>query len=631
MAGLVASIVFVFCLFALGGSAAALWFADFPSDQLADYINASRVVLAAMLDGSSILANTLSTLVGLGTTSLARAMGPSMISSFAPYVSAGAIAGVGVGAVLLFLLRTIGKSRKEDFERKQQKEVMKAKPPVKIIKDKDAVDFGAGEISRKVENLSTFIFGGPGSGKTQMLRAYLTKALRRRQMGLCLDINGEHMQSLARKTDIMIGAFDKRSVSWSPLAEMKDEFDAQRVADALVTVTEGSSGAEWERYAQTLVGGILTVFWRLHESGERITNADLASFLADPDIDFLREHIGEDHPALAFLREDAAKGMVGSVLGVAASKGRAISALPPQAGFDGFSIERWVEENADKANAPFLWVPVPKKNKTAATSLAAMVAGFYVDACLTLAPDENRRCWFVCDELGQYPAIASIADALSLGRKYGMASVHACQAIAQLRAAYGREGSTVLLANYANYAIFRCNDTETANWAEQQIGKEVKKFKSKSKSSSSGDRSSTTSRSENEQRTIEARVLASSIQKMPSLTAQVFMVDKLDWQLVQGVRICKLPEPHTKVYVPRSGAEGSDQPLLKQRIREAREANSAPDIEDEAAGAGVDSGAPAYRREVIDKNEKCSEAVESPRKPKKGKPSGLDQIDELFN
>lgn len=631
MTSLVASIAFVLSLSALGGSAAALWIVDFPSDRLLDHINASRVVLATMVDAPSILAGSLSALVGLGTGSLAQAMGHAYISSLVPAVSFGAGAGASAGAFLLYLLRTIGQARKEEYERKQRKEIPKAKPPMKIIKDKDAVDFGAGEISREVENLSTFIFGGPGSGKTQMLRAYLTKALRRRQMGLCLDMNGEHMSTLSRKTDIMIGAFDDRSAPWSPLAEMKDEFDAQRVADALVPVTEGSNGAEWDRYAQTLVGGILTVFWRLHEAGERITNADLASFLADPDIDFLRENIGEEHPALAFLREDAAKGMVGSVLGVAASKGRAISALPPQAGFDGFSIEQWVEENADKANAPFLWVPVPKKSKSVGTSLASVVAGFYVDSCLSLSRDESRRCWFICDEMGQYPAISSVTDALSLGRAYGMASVHACQTISQLKTAYGQEGANVLLANYANFAIFRCNDTATARWAEEQIGKEEKNFTNKSKSNSSGGNNPTTSRSENEQRVVESSVLASSIQRMPKLTAHLFLVDKLEWLLVERVKICKLPEPHTEVYIPRSSKKDSGQPSFKQRIREAREANSAPDIDDEAAGAGVDSGAPAYRREVGEQVEKRGEVIELPRKPKAAEPSALDQIDELFD
>lgn len=565
--------------------------------------------------GYTALADLVAKLVALGTENVTYQIQSTKIELLSSgVVFGGAIFGFCiVGGLTTYLIRLFSRNAKAEVKRKEKgKEQDSEKLQKQIIKDSSLINYGGTDVARGVENVGNFMFGAPGSGKTQKLRKFLLKAIERGQLGLCLDINEEHMPSLYRpKLDIVIGAYDPDSAPWSPLAEIRGPQDCQRVADSMIPIKEGSSSAEWDEYARTLTGGILSGFEKLNRQGYKITNFDLCVILANKNLEILKSFLGEDHPALAFLGSDGINSqMVDNVFGIAASKARALRSLPPEAGFlsghddrKSFSIERWVEENADKKKSPFLFVPVPKRMKTEATGIASMVAGFYADAVLSLSEndvnqsvDKHRRCWFICDELGQYPAVSGLADFLSLSRKYGGAAVCASQSISQLIAAYGQTGADILLANFGNYSIFRCGDPVTAKWGEEQIGKRRKKRSMENSSTSYGSNNSSTSTSTSNSITIESLVLASSLQRLVPLRCWDFRVDTLEWVQIERVPFSPLPAATMK-RSSKTTSKVYSAPSIITRLNLDSVPESAPDIFDAAEGEGENSGALAQGRD----------------------------------
>lgn len=384
------------------------------------------------------------------------------------------------------------------------------------IKDPAALVLGKTAIPRKYEPRNTLAVGSIGTGKSQTIRAAVKVAKARKEGGLILDIGGELTSRLYRPGhDYLIGAHDERGAAWSPLAEMGGEYDAERIAAAMSPIREGPN-KEWSIFARQFIEGVLVALWRKHEQGEAVTNATLMYYVMSKPASELREEFDPEHPSAGFVGEGNDR-MFANIRGGASANVSGLKGLPSDAGFNSWSIASWAAE-ADKRDA-CIFVPVPSKTRDAAFPLASLVAGFVVDAVLGMTESDSRRIWFICDELGQYPQISALARAQTLGRKYGLACVHAVQTIAQLKECYGREGAQILLSCYGNKMIYRCGDGETAEWASKEIGDQQIIRTVKSSSNSKSAQGASNSSSTSEQYSIERSVLASDIQAAADLTA----------------------------------------------------------------------------------------------------------------
>ena len=423
----------------------------------------------------------------------------------------------------------------------------------------------------ELECVHTLAVGATGSGKTQIVRAPLLKALERGQMGLCADYDCEHTLSLAREGDTIIAPFSDKYSNYSILSEMKCREDATRIANIIITLPDSGPALEWAEYAQTLAAGLLELGWDLNEAGIPFTNRDFCVLLNSGDPALLRQVFEEESPAISFLREGNEK-LVGNVLAIAASKGKALSAFDPEAGFDSFSIRDWVLENGDKKNAAFLWVMFPYDFRFIGFAISSIICGMYVDSCMALekndynTPVENhRRCWLIVDEIGQYPAISGLKEALSVGRKKGISAVLATQTVTQLIAAYGKYGSSTLFSNLTSRFYFRSNDNESAEYCQREVGQRRFVRTTKNTSRSEGE-STSNSVSNNNQVVTEDSVLASSFKELPDLTAWC-KVGAAEWQSIDNVPFlsippAKIPKYKIRVRSPRTGMNTTDKVLL---------------------------------------------------------------------
>ena len=311
-----------------------------------------------------------------------------------------------------------------------------------------------------LEPYHLLITGSPGSGKSSVIEALLRTLRRRGDRAIVFDLGGETWAALARAGDRLLNPLDTRSVAWSPFAEMRSGHDAARLARSLVPAGHGE-GQEWHHYAQTLLTAVLERLWT---RGERTNGRLLDLLLRAPDGDLRTLTAGT--PAARFFAPGAER-MAASVRAILGSYLPALSALDPQSGGDAFGCGSWVRSGEGSG---WLFLTVRDDTFTLLRPLVSSWIDLLIGEALAQRPDPRRRLWFILDEFDSLGAIPSLLDALTKGRKYGLALVAGLQSVAQLERRYGHDGARVILACFATKVFLRSSDVATAEYASRQLG-----------------------------------------------------------------------------------------------------------------------------------------------------------------
>jgi type IV secretory pathway TraG/TraD family ATPase VirD4 len=317
-------------------------------------------------------------------------------------------------------------------------------------------------IDRSVEVTHFLIAGTTGTGKSQIINNFLKTIRERGDKVLCVDSGGEAMARLFRDGDILLNPLDARSVNWSPYAEMSNAYDSDRMSQMMVPASDSGSEREWQLFSQALIAAILQ---RSFESGTA-TNEELVRLLTIADADELAKLV-TGLSAVTLFEKGAAK-MLSSVRGIVGSYLPSYRFLKADTGNDGFSIRKWVTSEEKS----WLWVPYRDDQLSSIKSLISCWLGEAVNASLSLRPSQTRRMWIICDELASLGKIASLADGLTKGRKYGLVVVAGLQSISQLRAVFGQHEAQTLLSCLASTVCLRAADGETAKYFSESFGKQ---------------------------------------------------------------------------------------------------------------------------------------------------------------
>jgi hypothetical protein len=103
------------------------------------------------------------------------------------------------------------------------------------------------------------LIGTTGSGKSTAIRELLRTALARGDRALIADPDGGYLQRFydPHRGDVILNPFDPRSARWDLFAELRDPYDADQLARALIPDAAESSGREWRAYARTFLASVL--------------------------------------------------------------------------------------------------------------------------------------------------------------------------------------------------------------------------------------------------------------------------------------------------------------------------------------------------------------------------------------
>lgn len=328
----------------------------------------------------------------------------------------------------------------------------------KLKRDEIASDISIGSVPMiaGTEPQHVFITGTPGTGKSVLISSMLDVIRSRGERAIVYDSSGDFLSKFWRDNDKILNPLDARGEAWTPWAEIRSPYDADRLAEALIP-SEGKSDPFWSQAARQLFAGALTKLptKSVSELLDHLLTSDLSSLAG----------IVEGTDAAALLGEGNEK-MALSVRATLATYVRSLRFLRSGGIEQPFSIRSWIEGDSSS----WLYVTSRADQHAALRPLITCWLDVAASAIMSLPPSRTRRIWIILDELPHLAKMPSVPQLLAMGRKYGACGVMGIQTIAQLRDIYGRDGAEALAGMASTWVVFRTSDPDTADWTSRAMG-----------------------------------------------------------------------------------------------------------------------------------------------------------------
>ena len=360
-----------------------------------------------------------------------------------------------------------------------------------------------------VEQQHILLAGAPGSGKSEALKALVATVRDRGSDGAVLhDPTGEMVALFydRERGDMIINPLDARHAPWDLWSDMRPGEEAN-LAKSVIPSAQGDN-----KYFSDAAQALLEVLLQQTRTIDDLVKAGL----------------GESAAELAERLQNAGLGGLvgnvktfGSVRGNLAPYLRSLALLPPiPEGHAPISLEEFCE----KTRGRFVFLLTKRRNKASLRPIHQLFLTQLVNTALSLRPDPSRRIWLFMDELPELLPSDAIATSLSQGRKFGLSTVMAVQAVGQMYDRVGQHEAAALLSMPKSRLILRVGDGESAELMSKEIGDRQIKRKQESVSAGHGPeaRGST---STSWQTTTERAVLASEIMALPDLTGYLRVED----------------------------------------------------------------------------------------------------------
>ncbi len=369
------------------------------------------------------------------------------------------------------------------------------------------IHLGGVPVPYRSEAAHFLIEGRTGGGKSQAINSMLRVVRKRNQSAVVADPAGGFMARFWREGDVMLNPFDARSQHWSPFAEIRYDYDCQRIAKAAIPDAEGES-QEWHFYAQSLFAEVMRA---MHKAGQRSIK-QLLHYVMAADSGELAELLAGT-PA-AILTKRGNDKMLSNTRAIASLYLNVWTYLKDEGTF---SVSEWVRRS-DTNGGQFLYLAYRDNQLAMLRNLVATWLELAIVEGLSLNESHQRRLWYVMDELDSLGKITSLRAGLTKLRKYGGVCVSGLQTVAQLRTTYGRDEAQTLLSCMSTKLIMGAGDGETAQYFEDEIGKqEVERREVSNSTNSRPGELPSSSENISTRRTEQSAVLASEIQGLPDL------------------------------------------------------------------------------------------------------------------
>ncbi len=324
------------------------------------------------------------------------------------------------------------------------------------------LQIGGVPIPREFEVLNFLIAGAPGTGKSTAIAPMISAMRVRGDRLFCADARGDYLRRFYRAGDLILNPLDKRSAAWSPLAEIRSESDAARIAQSLIPEAEGQD-ASWHRYAQLLLEGVL-----VHAQRQDLRNRDIARLMLAAPLDELRERLAGS-PAAGLLPEKNDSPMFHSIRGTASPYVRALAWLAPDAGAESFSLRVWAK---NETSSSACWWNYQDSQVAALRTLIATQLDLLALGVLEQSDSRDRRTWLLVDELAALGRISSLEEFLARARKAGGCAVLGVQSLVQLKRTYGEHSAAAIIACCSNLLALALGDAESQEYLSKLLGEQ---------------------------------------------------------------------------------------------------------------------------------------------------------------
>jgi type IV secretory pathway TraG/TraD family ATPase VirD4 len=310
-------------------------------------------------------------------------------------------------------------------------------------------------IPARAESQHIQIIGDSGAGKTTIIFQVLRQIQGRGDAAIIYDPACEFVQRFydPKRGDVILNPLDLRCPYWGPSEELRRKSEAKSIAESLFQPTQDRKGEFFIETPQKIFAHLLTY---------GPSPQDLVQWMSnDEEID--RRVMGTE---MAYM---IAKGAQEQRNGVLASLGLvadSLRMLPTRAeATTVWTATEWAEERKG-----WIFITSQPAQRAALRPLHSLWIDLLVMRLLNQPKPEQKRVWFVLDELASLQRLPQLHTAITENRKSRNPLVLGFQGKAQLEYIYGHLAE-VMLSQPATNIWLKTKEPKAGQWVSEFIGK----------------------------------------------------------------------------------------------------------------------------------------------------------------
>lgn len=310
------------------------------------------------------------------------------------------------------------------------------------------------------ETSHILITGTTGSGKTNAFHILLPQIRKRQNRAVVLDITGDYVSRYYNpKTDIILNPLDTRSETWHPWIDCHLDAHYDVLAESFIQTKEGARDPFWDNASRVV---FKTALRKYAAKGNRDIQRLITFLLSAADKDFEDFFKGTEAATFTFKNNEKTTNSIRSVL---SSQIEALRQLEPTN--TAFSLRNWVQDEKKKG---WIFITARADQRQTLRPLISAWMDITLNALMVLSENQNRRLWFIIDELAALQRLPRLQMGLAEGRKYGGCLLVGFQSKPQLEEIYGRQGTDAMLDLFNTKIFFRCTEPTTQSWISKVLG-----------------------------------------------------------------------------------------------------------------------------------------------------------------
>jgi hypothetical protein len=353
-------------------------------------------------------------------------------------------------------------------------------------------------IPAKAEAQHIQVIGDTGAGKTTIILQMLRQIRGRGDSAIVYDPALEFTSRFydASRGDIILNPLDKRCPYWGPSEELRRSSEADALAVSLFQQPQDRKGEFFVEIPQQ-------IFAYLLRFGP--TPRELIQWMSNP-VEIDKRVAGTE--VANYIDKSAGPQRVG-VLASLSKVAKSLRLLPERGQGNGeWSATEWAETRQG-----WIFITSLPPERTALQPLQSVWIDMLVMRLLNEPRAEQKRVWFVLDELASLQRLPQLATALTENRKSNNPIIRGFQGKAQLEVIYGHLAE-VMLSQPSTSIYLKTKEPKAGEWVSNGIGKvEIERMK---ETRFDGSRSG---RNFSLDRQIEPVVMESEISGLPDLHA----------------------------------------------------------------------------------------------------------------
>ena len=381
----------------------------------------------------------------------------------------------GIFLLIYLLWSRFGRDVKSEKKKEGSGRVLSAKEVSSILKSINKAShfyIGTMPLVKDSETKHFLVTGSTGCGKTNLIHNILPQVEKKKQPAIIIDQTGEMIAKYYDPTrgDIIFNPFDTRAKSWDFWSDCNSLEELERFAKILFGFNRKRTGHSadpfWEQSAESLF--IACTDYQRSTGDLRIEQ--LCSLVRGSSLGILQAKL-KNTDASRYLESDN-KTTASSILSVLATNAKPLSYLCNNTLDNSFSLKEHFK-NIDQGAGNWLFLATKPSSRELTLALIACISELAFSRLLDIGIKEDRRIWFVIDELSALGKLPSLPTLMAEGRKYGACVLSGLQSLNQLYSNYGQyEGSTIF-GQFGTNFFFRNNEPAIAKTVSSICGRET--------------------------------------------------------------------------------------------------------------------------------------------------------------